>query len=94
MPRPPLYRPVHPEAARRTAEAIRAKLLSLINSPRRGNPAEITSSIHAGRVIVGPYVIFYEIQDDIIAILPIAHGARDLDDVLKDEGSPDSDEQD
>jgi toxin ParE1/3/4 len=69
------------EAGRRTATIwagrLKARLESLSEQAHRGQSAE---EFGAGRRRLGenPYVIVYEIREDLVQIVRILHGARDL----------------
>ena len=65
-----------PAAALRTRDRISDLGDSLIHFPRRGRPLD-----NGLRELTGapPYVITYAVADDVVTILSIRHGARNLD---------------
>lgn len=63
----------NPAAAERMGDKLFALGNSLTTSPRRGRPAaDGTREL----VTVKPYILRYEVQDDVVTILHIRHSAR------------------
>ena len=75
-----------PAAAVRLASAIRRKVELLASFPESGR---IHPDIGEGyrSSLVSPYLIFYRIDQDVVEILRIVHGSRDLN-KLKGLGGP------
>jgi toxin ParE1/3/4 len=70
----------NPTAARRFGRRLRERALSLSTHPQRGGPLEGHET--ARRLVVGPYLIVYRVGRELVQILQIVHGARDLDALL------------
>ncbi|MDQ1157326.1 toxin ParE1/3/4 [Sphingomonas sp. SORGH_AS 950] len=65
-----------PEAAARIAQRLVDLGESLRDFPRRGRPAaDGTREL----VTVPPYILSYDVNGDIVSIVGIRHGARNLD---------------
>ena len=64
-----------PEAARRVLRAILATIDKLPAFPRLARPGRV-SGTHERRVAGTPYIIVYELQDEAIVVIAVAHGAR------------------
>jgi toxin ParE1/3/4 len=71
----------NPAAARRFGRLVIERALSLSQNPFRGTLLKRTSGVR--RLLVGPYLILYEVAGDRVGILQIAHGARDLRRVVR-----------
>jgi toxin ParE1/3/4 len=74
----------NPSAARKLNRAIREAVASLRHDPRRAQRATVTSAGEMRRLIVRPYLIFYEIEGRSVAVLRILHGARDIPTALNE----------
>jgi toxin ParE1/3/4 len=68
-----------PQAARKMNAAIRETAASLGQNPRRGRLVRPTDVGEMRRLIVSPFVVFYEIEHGTVTIVRILHGARDLE---------------
>jgi toxin ParE1/3/4 len=80
----------NPRAARRFGRLLRDRALSLSHNPYRGTAVKRSNGLR--RLLVGPYLILYDVADDRVEILQIVHGARDLRRVVrhrKPERNPD-----
>ena len=79
----------NPKAARRYGKLL---ALSLSDFPNRG--ALLRGHATARRLVVGPYLIVYRADRDLVRILRILHGARDIDALLpwdsEDEREPET----
>jgi toxin ParE1/3/4 len=65
----------NPHAAARVVDRIETVAAGLAHVPRAGSPTD-KGGIRRLPVVTYPYVIFYEILADEIAITHIRHGAR------------------
>ena len=74
----------NPAAAERLAHGFvdQSRMLARFPESRRLRP-EIAAGVHS--ILVHPYVIFYRIERDIVQILRILHGPRDLRRIMRDE---------
>ena len=72
----------NPSAARRFGRPLRDRALSLSQNPYRGAPLKRANGPR--RLLVGPYLILYDVADDRVEVLQIVHGARDLRRVVRD----------
>jgi toxin ParE1/3/4 len=80
----------NPRAVRRFGRLLRHQALSLSHNPYRGTAVKRWHGLR--RLLVGRYLIVYDVADDRVEILQIVHGARDLLRVVrgrKAERSPD-----
>ncbi len=79
----------NPKAARRYGKLLADRALSLSDFPNRG--ALLRGHATARRLVVGPYLIIYRPNRDLVRIL---HGARDIDALLprdsEDEREPET----
>ncbi|HWB49347.1 MAG TPA: type II toxin-antitoxin system RelE/ParE family toxin [Stellaceae bacterium] len=62
-----------PRAARRVAESLYARAMSLGAMPERGRPGRIAGTRD---LVQRPYIIVYRITADIVEVLRIYHGAQ------------------
>jgi toxin ParE1/3/4 len=67
-----------PVAAERLAERLRQSVLRLAEQPQSGRPLPEFPGTAIREVIVAPYRIVYEPQDDRIVILRVWHGRRQI----------------
>jgi toxin ParE1/3/4 len=69
--------PRNPTAARRMMDRLDARFQLLQQSPESG---EIRDDISRDvrQAIVQPYVIYYRLEPDVVRILRIVHGARNM----------------
>jgi toxin ParE1/3/4 len=70
----------NPKAARRYGKLLADRALSLSDFPNRG--ALLRGHATARRLVVSPYLIIYRPDRDLVRILRILHGARDIDALL------------
>jgi len=74
----------NPAAASRYAAEFRQKSRALAQFPELGrNRPEIAPDLRS--TLVDPYVIFYRVQGDVVQILRILHGRRDLRSLMRAE---------
>lgn len=71
----------NPTAARRFGRLLRDRALSLSQNPYRGTPLKRSSGLR--RLLLGPYLVLYEVVGDRVEVLQIVHGARDLRRVVR-----------
>ena len=78
----------NPSAARKLNKAIRKAAASLAQNARRGRLVDFGSVGKLRRLIVPPYLPFYEyeIEGGAVTVVRIVHGARDLPAVLAGRG--------
>jgi toxin ParE1/3/4 len=76
----------NPGAARKLNKAIRKAAASLAQNARRGRLVDFGSVGKLRRLIVPPYLLFYEIEGGAVTVVRIVHGARDLPAVLAGRG--------
>ena len=72
----------NPGAARRFGRLLRDRALSLGQNPYRGTPLRRPNGLR--RLLVGPYLILYDVAGDRVEVLQIVHGARDLRRVVRE----------
>ncbi len=71
-------------AAQRCAMDFREKTEALARFPEMGRlRPEIASDLRS--TLVWPYVLFYRVEDDVVQILRILHGKRDLRRIMRRE---------
>lgn len=70
--------------ARRWIERLEAKALDLEKQPYIG--AEDASLGGRRRLVVRPYLIVYRISNNVVRVLRVVHGARDLPNLFATEG--------
>jgi toxin ParE1/3/4 len=74
----------NPSAAEQYAKAFAEKGQALSRFPEIGRSRpEIAPELRS--TLVKPFVIFYRIKDDVVQILRILHGKRDLRRILQEE---------
>ena len=71
----------NPSAASKLNKAIRKAAASLSQNARRGRLVNFPFG-QLRRIIVPPYLIFYEVERSTVTIVRIVHGARDIPAVL------------
>lgn len=72
----------NPSAARRLHEGIAGAVSSLTQNARRGRAIGQALDGEERRLIVGPYLLVYEIEGQVIWVVRILHGGRDIPRVL------------
>lgn len=82
----------NPRAARNFNKAIREAVASLKQYPRRAQRVTFASRGEMRRLVVRPYLIFYEIEGEAISIVRILHGARDIPTTLNESAEEGADE--
>lgn len=71
----------NPVAANRVFDSIAERFEMLVRQPSIGEPREeIRSDLRS--FPVGKYVIFYSIENDLVTIVRVVHGARDIDNIF------------
>lgn len=67
-----------PQGARRVAAAIRRAEQVLLDHPHIGQRTSARPPL-VRRLVVrpSPYILFYELSDDVLSVIGIRHGARD-----------------
>jgi toxin ParE1/3/4 len=75
--------PLNPAAAERTIADLEKRCRSLSRYPERGSPALVRQGVSLRKVVVGRYVVLYEVLNDTIVITAVVHGARDYERVLR-----------
>jgi toxin ParE1/3/4 len=66
----------NPRAARRLVTRVRGAALALSSFPARGRPGRAAGTREL--VVSGtPYVVVYRIEDSVVAVLAVMHGAMD-----------------
>jgi toxin ParE1/3/4 len=80
-----------PAAARRYGQLLRDRALSLRDFPERG--ARLQAHTTARRLVVGAYLIIYRPDPELVRILRILHGKRDIDALLAGEPRDDPDRE-
>jgi toxin ParE1/3/4 len=70
----------NPKAAIRVLRAIRTRIHRLRTFPESGQPVPGFADLR--RVVCGPYLIFYAVRNNTIAVARILHGARDIETIL------------
>lgn len=74
----------HPHADERLADAFVDKTRTLARFPEIGRlRPELAPGVRS--TLVQPYVIFYRVEGDVVQILRIIHGKRDLRRIMRDE---------
>lgn len=67
--------PVNPFAAEQVVQALTIAADSLATFPHRGRPGRVRDTREL--VAVWPYILVYEVRDNVLSILRIWHGAQD-----------------
>ena len=62
-----------PETARRVAQALYERAMSLDTMPNRGRPGRIAET---RELVLAPYIIVYRVRRNAVEILRIYHGAQ------------------
>jgi plasmid stabilization system protein ParE len=75
--------PLNPAAAERTIAELDKRCRALSRYPERGSPALVRHGVSLRKIVVGRYVVLYEILNGTIVITAVVHGARDYDRVLR-----------
>jgi toxin ParE1/3/4 len=69
-------------AADRIVETIAAAYLSLLDNPLRGRSREeLLPGLRS--LVVEKYLVFYQIEGEVIIVARIIHGARDLEAIFR-----------
>jgi toxin ParE1/3/4 len=82
----------NPSAASKLNKTIRKAAASLSQNARRGRLVDFAPHGQLRRIIVPPYLIFYEIGRSTVTIVRIVHGARDIPAVLASDPGHDGEE--
>ena|SRR5829696_122437 len=75
--------PLNARAARRIVDDLEKRCRSLSRFPRRGTPVLTRGDVLLRRLVVGQYLVFYEVLDRIVVIDAVLHGARDYEGLLE-----------
>ena len=76
-------RPRNPRAARRIVSELEKRCRSLSRYPERGAPVISRRGVPLRRLVVGQYLIFYEVTDEKVFINAVVHGARDYEPLVE-----------
>lgn len=71
-----------PRAAVRFLTTLRVRLRRIGNFPKAGRGVELPGYQALRRVIWRQYLIFYLVQDNVVLVTRILHGARDFENTL------------
>lgn len=66
------------ELAFRVADQIRLRCRRLSEYPESGDPVQELSDRGIRRLFYGNYVVYFRTVDDVVRILRVVHGARDI----------------
>jgi toxin ParE1/3/4 len=80
-----------PAAARQYGQLLRDRALSFRDFPERGGRLQAHTT--ARRLVVGAYLIIYRPDPELVRILRILHGKRDIDALLAGEPRDDPDRE-
>jgi toxin ParE1/3/4 len=73
-----------PRAAERLAKAVDAKCEALARFPEMGRMREeILPGLRS--TLIAKYVLFYRVQGEVVQVLRILHGRRDIGRIMRDE---------
>jgi toxin ParE1/3/4 len=67
----------NPSAAVRLIERFEARMELICSAPDAGEPRDDVSP-GIRQAIIGSYVIYYRAEQDVVSILRVVHGARDM----------------
>jgi toxin ParE1/3/4 len=68
-------------AADRVVEAVAAAYLSLLDFPLRGRSREeFLPGLRS--LVVEKYIVFYQVEGEVVIVARIIHGARDLESIF------------
>lgn len=70
----------NPEAAIQTVSALRERCLHLAGMPWVGRLVPRRAGLR--KLVAGSYVVFYKVEPDMISVIRIMHGTRDIEDVI------------
>jgi toxin ParE1/3/4 len=70
----------NPSAALDLIFELRVRCRSLSDFPMRGRRY---NAIYR-TLVVAPYLIFYRVEDDVVAIVRVLHGAQDVERILRE----------
>src|SRR5215210_9072114 len=68
---------------RRIVSELEKRCRSLSRYPKRGAPVISRRGVPLRRLVVGQYLIFYEVTDEKVFINAVVHGARDYEPLVE-----------
>ncbi len=72
------------DVANRLIDSITDQFFLLARHPHLGRPRDDEFGLGSRSLAVGEYVIVYSVESHDVLILPVVHGRRDIESIVKD----------
>ena len=80
-----VWREVSPRSAEKLIRRIRAGCRDLLTHPMAFPVWQVKPELGLRRRVVGRYLVFYRVGADVVELVRLVHGARDLERIFSDD---------